>query len=99
MNQPSLEKFEPLVRPGGVVLINSSLIPHGLSRTDVDELMIPANDIARELGNVRSANIVALGAFVARSGLVDWNLLAGCVRTDFNLEAIERGRQAAAKPV
>ena len=108
MNQPSLEKFEPLVRPGGVVLINSSLIKHGLGRADLDEIMVPANDIARELGNARSANIVALGAFVARSGIVDWALLMNSVKKEFakkagladlNLEAIEQGRRASVKQV
>ena len=42
MNRPSLEKFAPVVKPGGVVLINSSLIPVRSGRDDVDEIAIPA---------------------------------------------------------
>ena len=60
MNRPSLEKFAPVVKPGGVVLINSSLIPVRSGRDDVDEIAIPVNEIAIEAGSVRSANIVAL---------------------------------------
>ena len=54
MNRPSLEKFAPMVKPKGVVLINSSLIPIKSGRSDIDELIVPANDIAKKLGNVRS---------------------------------------------
>jgi 2-oxoglutarate ferredoxin oxidoreductase subunit gamma len=72
MNRPSLEKFAPMVKPNGVVVINSSLISIGADRDDVDELLIPANDIAKDAGSVKAANIVALAAFVARSKMVDF---------------------------
>ena len=66
MNRPSLEKFAPTVRPGGVIFINQSLISIDAGRDDVDILSVPIIEIARSLGNVRAANIVALSAFVAR---------------------------------
>jgi 2-oxoglutarate ferredoxin oxidoreductase subunit gamma len=104
MNRPSLEKFAPDVKPGGVILINSSLIPIGSGRDDVDELIIPVNDIAIELGSVKSANIVALSAFVARSGIVDFDNLRHCIKEEFsdkeelislNMKAADRGKKAA----
>jgi 2-oxoglutarate ferredoxin oxidoreductase subunit gamma len=104
MNRPSLEKFAPVVKPGGVVLINSSLIPVRSGRSDVDECLVPANDLAMEVGNVRAANIVALAAFVSRSRILDYDLVREAVREEFaakakliplNMEAMERGRQAA----
>ena len=106
MNRPSLEKFAPLVKPGGVVLINQSLISITSGRDDVDELAIPVNEIAVEVGNVRAANVVALAAFVTRSKMVDFACLRDCVREEFeskgksqlvdlNLTALARGRQAA----
>ena len=104
MNRPSLEKFAPMVKPNGVVVINSSLISIGAGRDDVDEIQIPANDIANEIGSVKTANIVALAAFVARSNIVDFKLLHECVRKQFagreklipiNLKALEEGRRAA----
>ena len=104
MNRPSLEKFAPVVKPGGVVLINSSLIPVRSGRDDVDEIAIPVNEIAIEAGSVRSANIVALAAFVARSGILPIDDLRESVKKEFarkakliplNMDAIDRGVQAA----
>ena len=105
MNRPSLEKFAPVVRSSGVILVNSSLISIGVDRDDVDELRVPVNDIAIKLGSVRSANIVALSAFVARSGVVQLETLRSCVTEEFsnkkaliplNMAAIDEGQKAAA---
>ncbi len=104
MNRPSLEKFAPTVKPGGVIFINGSLIDIDSGRDDVDELVVPIIEIAKELGNVRTANIVALAAFVARSGMVDFERLKESVKEEFkrkekliplNLKALEAGRKAA----
>jgi 2-oxoglutarate ferredoxin oxidoreductase subunit gamma len=104
MNRPSLEKFAPAVKPNGVILINSSLIPVGASRDDVDELSVPVTEIAKDLGSVKTANIVALAAFVVRSKIVDFELLRDCVKEEFskkekliplNMEALDRGKKAA----
>ncbi|MFZ7126926.1 MAG: 2-oxoacid:acceptor oxidoreductase family protein [Desulfobacterales bacterium] len=104
MNRPSLEKFAPFVKPGGVVLINGSLIPVRSGRDDVDELVVPVNEIAVEAGSVRSANIVALAAFVARSEIVDPAKVRQAVEKEFekkaklipvNLDAFDRGVAAA----
>ena len=63
MNQPSLQKFESKVRPGGTLLINKSIVPIKTSRKDVDAYYVEANDIAEsECGTNRSANVVMLGA-------------------------------------
>lgn len=106
MNRPSLEKFAAHVKPGGVVLINSSLIAVQSGRDDVDELLVPAVDIAKEVGSPKAANIVALASFVVRSGIVSFERLRECVKAEFaqkakliplNMAAMERGRQAAAK--
>ncbi len=103
MNRPSLEKFAPVVKPNGVILINSSLISIVSGRNDVDELIVPVNDIATKLGNVRSANIVALSAFVARSKIVDFDILRESVKKEFskkakliplNMEAVKAGEEA-----
>lgn len=65
MNRPSLLKFKDTTRSGGIVLVNSSLIPDRVEREDVKEVLVPANDIANNLGNRRGANMVILGAYVA----------------------------------
>jgi 2-oxoglutarate ferredoxin oxidoreductase subunit gamma len=104
MNHPSLEKFAPQVKPNGVVVINSSLIHMGSGRDDVDELLVPANEIANRLGSIKVANIVALGAFVARSKIVDFKLVRDCVKEKFsskeklipiNIAALEEGKKIA----
>ena len=70
MNKPSLEKFEPTVQKDGLIVLNSSLIEQKVNRDDVCVVKVPANDIANELGNTRVANMVALGAYVKKSGVV-----------------------------
>lgn len=71
MNLPSLDKFEPTLRPGGILIINSSLIDKQAKRTDINVFRVPANDIANELGNAKVANMVALGALVAATKAVN----------------------------
>ena len=57
MNLPSLDKFEPHLAAGGILLINSSLIERSAKRSDVKALLVPCNDIAKELGNPKVANM------------------------------------------
>ena len=84
MNRPSLEKFANDVKPGGVIFINSSLIPTRSERDDITELIVPANDIATKAGSIRAANIVALSAFAAKAKIVDLQLLKNCVKDEFS---------------
>jgi 2-oxoglutarate ferredoxin oxidoreductase subunit gamma len=106
MNGPSLEKFAPTVKKDGIIFINSSLIAFGSNRDDVDELRVPVVDIAKDLGSVKAANIVALSAFVARSGIVPMETLKNCIKEEFskkpkliplNMEAVAAGEKAARK--
>ena len=71
MNLPSLDKFEPMLPVGGTLLINSSLIDRKPHRTDVKAHYVPCNDIAQELGNLKVANMVMVGAIIAASGVVN----------------------------
>ncbi len=71
MNLPSLIKYEPLVLPKGLLIINSSLIESREAyRKDIEILAIPVNEIAIENGNPKLANMVALGAFIEKTKLV-----------------------------
>ena len=65
MNLPSLIKFESLVKPGGNLFVNSSMIDQKATRDDINVYYVPANDIAMALGNARTANVVMLGALVS----------------------------------
>lgn len=70
MNRAALLKFEPQVAEGGLVLVNSSTITDKVSRDDVKAIYVPCDDIARELGNLKVANMVMLGAYVAATGVL-----------------------------
>ena len=70
MNQPSLAKFEPMVKSGGMLFYNSDLVKLENERKDIKIYGVPANTIAKALGNDKVANIVMLGALVAAGDLV-----------------------------
>jgi len=100
LNLPSLDKFEPMVRPGGLICLNSSLIHRQVRRRDVQVIHVPANEIAIELKNPRGANMVALGAYLGATGAVPEAILEEVIRETFaakpavveaNLEAFRRG--------
>jgi len=66
MNLPSLDKFETAVRAGGVLVANTSLIDRPIARTDLQAIPIPATEMADEMGEKRMANMIMVGALLAR---------------------------------
>ena len=70
MNRPSLAKFQNQIKSGGVLFLNSSLIQANTSRDDIEVVRVAADAMAKELGSARSANMVMLGAFIKKSGIV-----------------------------
>jgi 2-oxoglutarate ferredoxin oxidoreductase subunit gamma len=70
MNLPSLDKFELALQSGGILIINSSLIQKEATRSDISVYKVPANELAQELGNLKVANMIVLGAIVAASEAV-----------------------------
>ena len=102
MNLPSLDKFEPDVRPGGLLLINTSLINRKSTRDDLNVIEVPANEIANELGNRRGANMVALGAYLGATDAVSLDGIVEVIRetfaakpgvVDINISALHRGHE------
>lgn len=71
LNQPSFEKFEPLVKPGGLLVYDATNIPLESKRTDIDVLAVPASDKANELGNTRMMGMILLGAFLAKRPVIE----------------------------
>lgn len=71
MNQPSLEKFEGCIEPGGLLLINSSMIKVKATRNDIDVVYVPANELAATLDNEKVANMVMLGAYLGKKQIVN----------------------------
>jgi 2-oxoglutarate ferredoxin oxidoreductase subunit gamma len=70
MNRPSLDKFENSIVPGGIILVDSSLVNRSPVRKDVKVFEIPASNIASEMGNLTYANIIMLGRLIAETGVV-----------------------------
>ncbi len=69
-NNPSLEKYEPLVKPGGLLVVNQSLLVTPPTRADLEIVLIPATQAATEMGQVRVANMILFGALLARQPIV-----------------------------
>jgi len=99
-NRPSFDKFSPTIKPGGILLVNSSLIEVQTDRTNITELLVPANEIAMKCGHAKSANVVMLGAFVGLSKVVELeNVRATIVEKlgkkkdllQINMEALDAG--------
>jgi 2-oxoglutarate ferredoxin oxidoreductase subunit gamma len=75
LNLQSIDRFEPELRPGGVMVFNTGLINRGPQRADIIAVPVAANQIAIEAGSAKAANMVALGAYIGASGIVDLSLV------------------------
>lgn len=84
MNLPSLEKFAPMVKPGGVIVINTSLVSKGSERDDCTEVRVAAREIATEAGTLRAANFVMLGAYVGATGVVEPEAVEAEITEEFS---------------
>jgi 2-oxoglutarate ferredoxin oxidoreductase subunit gamma len=69
-NEASFKKFEKRIKPGGELFLNTSLVHEPALRTDISRVEVKANDIAEALGDIRIANMVMLGVFLEKSGVV-----------------------------
>jgi 2-oxoglutarate ferredoxin oxidoreductase subunit gamma len=83
MNRPSHEKFAPALKKGGILVVNSSLIPDRSPRKDITSFRIQANEIALELGSGRSANLVVLGAYLGLDEIVSSNSIINAIKKAF----------------
>ena len=103
MNLPSLDKYEPLVAPDGVLIINSSLVDRPAERNDISVVEVPANEIAEEIGDKRLANLVMVGALLNRLPIFTLDQLSDALDKHIperrrellkaNLKALELGYQ------
>lgn len=73
MNEQSFKKFTPLLKARGVLVINSSLVRDGLKRDDIEKIEVPATRLAEDLGDVKTANMIALGAYIRKTGIFSLN--------------------------
>jgi len=101
MNLPSLDKFEPLIAPGGVLIVNSSLVNREPSRTDLTWVMLPAQEIAELIGPRRLLNMVMLGALLEKLPILSFDEIKASLSAHLperhkkllpsNLDALDKG--------
>ncbi len=109
LNRPSLDRFEPQVRPGGMIVYDSTMVTRAPIRTDVSVVAVPATAVASGLGSTRAANVVLLGALLAIRPVVTTataravldEMVADPEAKTLNAAALERGARettAVAQP-
>ncbi len=106
MNKQSIEKFEPTIVAGGVIVINTSLIDRQVQRNDLKAVYVQATELAQAEGSERSANMVMLGAYIGATGVVRAETVEHAIAKTFdgkkeaaeiNIRAFRKGFKAAQK--
>ena len=70
MNKPSLDKYEEMVKEGGLLIVNESLVDRPVNRSDIRSVMVPANALAEEIGDKRMMNMILLGALLGNLNII-----------------------------
>jgi 2-oxoglutarate ferredoxin oxidoreductase subunit gamma len=109
LNQPSMDKFESAVKPGGLLLYEATSIINPPKRTDVQLLPIHASEEAVQLKNTKVLNMIMLGAFLARVPVVEIESILQALRKvlperyhsllPLNEKALRRGMELVGLPV
>lgn len=109
LNQPSFDKYQPLVKSGGLLVVNSSIVTPAIEREDIEVVTVPANEIAEAHGSVKMLNMAAVGAMLARRRVLPVTAVQQALTDHLpaskshllasNLEVLQGGFQAAGEPV
>ncbi|WP_304507546.1 2-oxoacid:acceptor oxidoreductase family protein [Anaerotignum sp.] len=100
MNAPSLAKFLPILKSGGTLFINSSIVSDDISRSDVKLVKAPVTEIALEMGNAKVLNVIMLGVYVGYTEVLEpevvWETIKHKLSSKpkllpLNKEAFEKG--------
>lgn len=97
MNAPSLNKFQSILRKGGDCLLNTSLVHEKSIRKDVQVHEIAASEMAEEMGDIRSANMIMLGSLLKISGMVKPETVLGMIEETFGKKSkkvMDRNKEA-----
>jgi len=84
MNNPSLFRFQNQVQSGGTIFLNSSMIESRPIRGDLEIYEIPMNDLAKQFPGNRVSNMIMLGAFIKKAGLVSLETMVRALKDTFN---------------
>lgn len=106
LNQPSIDKFAPNIKEGGLLIYNEDMCPHGIDRDDIDILSAPMSKIAIEIGSQRVLNMVAIGMIIGKTGLVKKETMLESISAlkkkapelyEMNIKAINKGYEIGSK--
>ncbi len=75
MNQPSFARFQGILQAGGLLCANSSLVNTESARSDIEILAIPTSELAEELGTIKVANMIMLGALIKASNMISYDAM------------------------
>ena len=105
LNQPSMEKFEKAVKPGGLLMYEESAIISPPTRTDIEIMAVPANEEALKLNLKRAANMILVGAFLEKRPLVKIENILNALKKvlperhhhliPINKDALQKGKELA----
>ncbi len=104
MNTPSLDKFEEKVVKGGLIIVNESMVERDVKRKDLEVIKSPLTDEAIKIGNVRVANMIAVGIYAAKKNIIDRETLVNVIEKmagnrkeliPINVKALDRGIEIA----
>ena len=83
MNHPSVLRFQNQVQSGGTIFLNSSLVETRPIRGDLVIYEIPINDLTKRLSENKGSNVIMLGAFIKKSGLVTVETMTRVLKDTF----------------
>ena len=89
-NQPSLDKFGPIVAKGGLIIVNSDMCPHIDKRDGIEYIVAPLNKMAQDIGDSKILNMISLGVIIKKLGLFSLESAEKALK-----EAMGEGKKAA----
>jgi len=105
MDPNTVSAYGPVIRPGGLLVVNRSLVPESSVRSDIAIVTVATNEIAEEIGDIRYAGMVGLGALIGGTAVVSLDAVRSCLEKTLpsyrhhmipaNLQALQRGAKCA----
>ncbi len=83
MNTPAMVRFQNQVQTGGIIFINSSLIEIRPIRGDLEIIEVPLNELSKQLGGNKATNMIMLGTFIRKTGLVSLETMINVIKDTF----------------
>ncbi len=98
MNEPSLVKFQPRLVQGGVLVVNSSIVEEKLVNSkEYNAILVPVNDIADKLGNIKMANMVAMGVWTGAVQIMEPSIIENTIEkqlSSFDKKMVQKNKEA-----